>query len=164
MLAPVLSMNTRGGVAVPFFDLDVARFWSKVDLRLEDECWPWEGAILSTRGGGAGYGHFPIRGHNIVAHRIAYELLVGRIPEGLTLDHECRFRACVNVLHLEPVTSAVNTLRGFGPTAMNARKTECLAGHELTDLNLYLTPSGRRQCRTCRRYANRRYRDRLRVA
>lgn len=45
------------------------------------------------------------------AHRWAYEFLVGEIPEGLTLDHLCRNKACVMPDHLEPVTQAENHRR-----------------------------------------------------
>lgn len=90
-------------------------------------------------------------------HRLAYELLVGPIPAGLTLDHlchnqdegcsggsSCLHRRCINVDHLEPVTIGQNTRRGG-----NARKTHCKRGHEFTDENTYVTPGGQRQCRAC---------------
>lgn len=48
----------------------------------------------------------------ITAHRFAYELLVGPVPDGLQLDHLCRNRACCNPEHLEPVEGVENRLRG----------------------------------------------------
>jgi len=45
------------------------------------------------------------------AHRFAYELLVGPIPEGMDLDHVCGVRLCVWPEHLEPVTHAENLRR-----------------------------------------------------
>jgi hypothetical protein len=45
------------------------------------------------------------------AHRIAWELEHGPVPEGLTLDHRCRVRHCVNPSHLEPVSHQVNCQR-----------------------------------------------------
>ena len=75
----------------------------------------------------------------------------GPIPEGLTLDHLCRVRACVNPAHLEPVTLRENTLRSpSAPTAINARKTECLRGHAFTPENTWVHRS-RRCCRECKR-------------
>jgi len=88
-------------------------------------------------------------------HRFVYECLVGPIPAGHELDHVCRNRACLNPLHLEPVTHKVNTLRSNGVTALNARKTHCPHGHEYTERNTY-RHAGRRRCRTCmnqKRYA-----------
>lgn len=46
-----------------------------------------------------------------MAHRVAYELWVGPIPEGMELDHRCKVRACINPAHLEPVTHAENMRR-----------------------------------------------------
>src|SRR5262249_20449266 len=77
-------------------------------------CWRWIGAINAE-----GYDTL----HRDLAHRIVYELLVELIPAGLTLDHLCRNRSCVNPGHLEPVPLAINVLRGESPPARNARKT-----------------------------------------
>lgn len=74
-------------------------------------CWLWTGAKNWT-----GYGQRSVRVDGKVrtarAHRMAYELLVGPIPEGLTIDHLCRVRHCVNPDHLEPVTMKENARRG----------------------------------------------------
>ena len=60
-----------------------------------------------------GYGRVTYKGRLVQAHRVAYELFKGPIPEGLQLDHLCRVRNCVNPDHLEPVTPSENTLRGY---------------------------------------------------
>lgn len=83
------------------------RFWSKVDRDGgPDCCWPW----LAARANG--YGKFYVDGRMVRAHRFAYELLVGPIPEGLVLDHLCAVTFCVNPAHLEPVTQRENARRG----------------------------------------------------
>lgn len=110
-----------------------------------DSCWIWTGATRPN-----GYGHLMKERKDVLAHRTVYEMLVGPIPEGLTLDHLCRDRACVNPDHLEPVTNKVNILRGFGPAAINARKTHCPQGHEYAAGNV-TTWKGHRECRACAR-------------
>lgn len=97
------------------------RFWSKVDASAP--CWVWTAASA-----GKGYGKFTLSANGKtrypLAHRYSWELLVGPIPEGMTLDHLCKNRKCVNPDHLEVVTQAVNCLRGESPPARNARKKE----------------------------------------
>lgn len=130
------------------------RFWSKVaQTGNVFECWDWMG---SERVKGQGYGQFAtvINGKrkNNAAYRFAYETTIGPIPGGLTIDHLCRNRKCVNPWHLEPVTSTVNTLRSEGPSAKNAVATHCVNGHEFTPENTYGRESrsrGGRVCKTC---------------
>jgi hypothetical protein len=109
-------------------------------------CWIWIGA----RNGKDGYGSFRVTGQPTVAHRAGYQLIVGPIPEGLTLDHLCRNRRCVNPQHLEPVPFAVNVARGESPTAVNARKTHCPQGHPYDEINTMPRRRGGRNCRACR--------------
>lgn len=121
----------------------VDRFVEKIKLDEDTECWIW----TSNRTAG-GYGQFHFQGRPQAAHRLAYEWMVGPIPEGLHLDHLCRVRFCVNPAHLEPVTPAVNTQRGG-----NAIKTHCPKGHAYDERNTIWTTSkkGRdRHCRTCK--------------
>lgn len=127
----------------------VERFWAKVEIT--DTCWLWQGVFRGP------YGAIQVGGKGSrmeSAHRLAYEFLVGPIPDGLTIDHLCRNRSCVNPAHLEPVTSRENTLRGISPWALNARKTHCRHGHPLSGENLYLHPQrGTRLCKACARIA-----------
>lgn len=82
------------------------QFWAKVAV--SDGCWTWTAATDRD-----GYGKFTdhSNGRRMHAHRFAYELLVGEVPEGLELDHLCRNRACVRPDHLEPVTHLENVRR-----------------------------------------------------
>jgi len=130
------------------------RFWSKVDK--SGKCWEWVAGIQS-----GGYGIFWHNGETVVAHRFAYEITVGKIPEGLTLDHLCRVRHCVNPKHLEPVTSKENVLRGIGVSAQNARKTHCKRGHPLSGKNLLVEQGGGRQCRECKRERSREWKKKV---
>jgi hypothetical protein len=133
------------------------RFWSKVDRNGPLGCWIW-----TAQTNRFGYGQFTIsdpsrkRGIPASAHRVAWELTHGKIPDGLYIDHLCRTRSCVNPDHLEPVTNRVNILRGVSPAAISARKTHCKHGHEFTPENTYRPARGGRQCIACRRARERR--------
>lgn len=146
------------------------RFWSKVEFT--DECWLWTGA--PTRWG---YGQFSVGTYKkqkmVRPHRLAYELLVGPIPEGLSLDHvchnrdtecvggtQCIHRLCVNPDHLEPVTRGENVRRGqsgFVTGALSRAKTSCPQGHVYSEENTYLYKTFR-ACRTCRKVADLKHR------
>lgn len=119
-------------------------FWAKVNKT--EDCWVWTAGRDWD-----GYGQFHIKHQLILAHRYAYELLVGPIPEGLTIDHLCRNEGCVNPVHLEAVTIGVNVLRGNGPCAQNARKTRCMHGHPFDLFNTGYESDGHRWCRACKR-------------
>jgi len=122
------------------------RFWDKVDMTGgPNGCWLWLGSHTPT-----GYGCFSVNNKSTGAHRVAYQLMVGTIPPGLTVDHLCRVRNCVNPEHLELATQKDNTLRGNGPTARHARKTHCIHGHPFDEANTLIRPDGNRRCRVCR--------------
>lgn len=123
------------------------RFWEKVEKVRPDGCWLWTASTVQ----GSGYGQFRVGNKVRKAHVVAYELMVGPVPEGLTLDHLCSVRRCVNPSHLEPVTMKENLRRA--PTAVstiNAAKTHCVRGHEFTAANVY-PYRGRRYCRACQK-------------
>lgn len=114
------------------------RFWRKV-VRTES-CWLWTGAT-----GPDGYGRSSDDSGAIrLAHRIAYVLSIGPIPDDRPhLDHLCRIRRCVRPDHLEPVTQRVNNQRA-------STKDFCLRRHSLTDpANLYHRPNRPPECREC---------------
>lgn len=128
---------------------DEIRFWKKVELATKDgSCWPWR-ASLST----SGYGLFRYEGRQQSAHRVAYRLFTGPIPDGLQLDHLCRNRTCCNPAHLEPVTQQENMRRGSLSLHYERCRalTHCRRGHPLSGVNLYIDKRGRRDCCECRR-------------
>lgn len=118
-------------------------------------CWKWTGSL--TRGYGVIY---PPGEKRQYAHRWSYEYHRDEIPAGLEIDHLCRNTWCVNPWHMEPVTHQVNILRSTSPMAQHARQTHCIHGHEFTPENTYMAPRGR-NCRTCRRHAEARRRQRI---
>lgn len=146
-------MSERGPVQRPSVE---ERFWSKVARG--DGCWGWLGTLQTS-----GYGTFPIgRSGRVLAHRWAYEHLVGPIPAGLTIDHLCRNRACVNPSHMEVVTRGENTRRAL---LLRAPKAQCAHGHDFTAENTYVRPANsERACRACRRRIDRARRAKGRAA
>ena len=85
-------------------------------------CWQWAGKPNHWGYPTAGRGAGGTSSNNKRAHRLAYEELVGPIPDGMELDHLCRNKMCVSPDHLEPVTREENLARRgrIGPS-LNAR-------------------------------------------
>jgi predicted DNA-binding protein (UPF0251 family) len=71
------------------------RFWSKVKVGGPDECWDWQRSKNPD-----GYGMFLLRRRCVRAHRAAYELHYGVIPNGMVVCHRCDRPACCNPAHL----------------------------------------------------------------
>lgn len=157
--SPNVTLNPTMGWSVE------SRFWAKVnkcgavsEYRPDlGRCWLWTASLNAY-----GYGQFsPAHGKPVRSHRLSYELIVGPIPEELTLDHLCRVRHCVNPAHLEPVTMGVNILRGDTISARYALRTHCKKGHPFTR-----DRKGHRWCHICRLEYRRtveypRYRERI---
>lgn len=135
---------------IPFFE-NHERFFSKIKVDVQTECWEWQASKSRD-----GYGGFTIgkNGQNGLykAHRVAFNIFVGVIPEGKVIDHKCRNRKCCNPEHLEVVTPTQNTLENsLSFQAENAVKTHCPQGHEYIGENLKYYPNGGRYCRLCHR-------------
>lgn len=117
----------------------------------ETGCWIWMRTMDIT----TGYGRFYDMGKRRMAHRAAFEAVRGPIPDGLTIDHLCRERMCVNPDHLEPCTRGENTMRGRTISAANLAKTHCKRGHEFTTDNTRFygkhNNGRRRHCKECSR-------------
>lgn len=123
----------------------IDRLFSRTVPEPNGGCWLWDGAVDKE-----GYGrvsHPDWRRGTTTAHRLAYEVAVGRVPDGLVLDHLCRVRCCINPLHLEAVSVGENNRRGTS-WSVNSGKTQCPHGHEYTEQNTYIY-RGRRHCRAC---------------
>lgn len=130
-----------------------ARIWA--DLAFSEkivkngDCLEWHGYVNPN-----GYGYY----QNKYVHRLAYEEHVGTILPGLTIDHICKNRRCVNPDHLRMMPQKDNTLLGSSPPAMNSKKKFCSNGHLLDGDNVLLIhrlDGTRRRCRICDKEAKR---------
>ena len=86
-----------------------------------DECWPWTACINKRNG----YGQMAVktdagRWVNRAAHRIAYEIHYGPVPDGCQVDHMCHRRECVNPGHLRAVSASATARNRAGANANSA--------------------------------------------
>lgn len=176
---PVVSISGDGRARV-YRRSDAERFWCKVIPAGPADCWSWVGSRRK-----AGYGTFLVprdgrRVRGVVAHRWAYESLVGPIPPGFHLDHLCRNTVCVNPAHLEAVSRAENQRRRLDPPPfrliraavpmpaptrepagrirrpVTAFRTHCKRGHEYAITGWARTGPNTRTCAACRAAEKRR--------
>lgn len=121
------------------------------DLGYETPCLVWTGTIASN-----GYGVITIAGFQHKVHRLVYEAVNGPMTrrddngKRIVSDHLCRNRPCACPTHIEPVTDALNVMRGISFAPVNASKTRCPRGHEYTPENTIFDSHGR-SCRACKR-------------
>lgn len=125
------------------------RFFDKVSFDGDpiEDCWSWSGGK-----DGQGYGKFNdyARTGEQRAHRYIYKELVGPIPEGLELAHQCFRTSCCNPWHVKPMTHQGNLLQpNPGVSYTNYNKTHCKNGHELSGENIRMEGSSRR-CKACK--------------
>lgn len=146
----------------------------RVKLGANDvDCWEWIGYI-----GKSGYGSVDFKGVTKTAHRAVYEILVGEIPGKMQLNHDCHTRSktcaggttclhrrCVNPDHMSLVTPLDNLLLDNTVVGLNAKRTHCFRGHELTPQNTrisYATGSKVRFCKACDKIRNERHKSKRR--
>lgn len=122
----------------------------------ESGCWIWMGTTTQK-----GYGRLMINYKTIRAHRLAYEVFKGPIPENILVCHQCDIPTCINPNHLFLGTSNDNIQdiiikrRWF-----NSNKIHCKRGHNIMDENnIYRRPNNPiwRFCKQCRRERTREY-------
>lgn len=116
-------------------------------------CWLWTGYV-----GRNGYGEIGISQKTMRAHRVAYEELIGPIPQGLYLCHKCDVRSCVNPAHLFPATQLENIrdciakgrsakMAGIPRPRRAPLPTHCQRGHKFTKK---IATDGKRRCLVCK--------------
>lgn len=119
----------------------------------ESGCRRWQGWRTDE-----GYGRLNIDGKLLAVHRLAYEIWVGPIPDGMVIDHVrargCEHRDCINPAHLEAVEPGENSRRGN--RGLSRSKASCIKGHAMAGDNVYSRYLPERQitinrCRTCQR-------------
>jgi len=122
----------------------VNKIRNKIIITLNgDECWDWKGSYSKS-----GYATFNLgSGISNRVHKILYELTIGKVPEGLELNHKCCNRWCVNAGHLEIVTHQENQLKGG---SLLTQKGFCKNGHKRTIENTYFKPDKTSiECKEC---------------
>jgi hypothetical protein len=95
-----------------------------------------------------GYSRIRINNKNIQAHRWAWELVNGQIPDEFVIDHICRNRKCVLPEHLRMVTQQENIMAGLHNID---NRSHCNQGHPFVEENIMIRKSGKRECAECNR-------------
>jgi hypothetical protein len=121
-------------------------------------CWLWQKGKTER-----GYGRMHFRGKNWKAHRVAYTLFVGEIPEGMTVDHLCMAPACVNPAHFRLLSLSANMRLSNRRCLAFSTRTHCDKGHPFSGDNLYRSKEGARVCKACRNEYAQKYRQSERV-
>lgn len=112
-------------------DSDFKRYWSKIEVRRLDECWPWLGGVSRK-----GYGVFSVshcavnKTHN--AHRVGLALRLGNLPDDIHALHSCDNRLCQNPHHVFPGTNDENIADKMAKNRHRGPRGEAAAAHKLT--------------------------------
>ena len=137
-------------------------------MKLAEPCTLWSGAIEET-----GYGRRKVAGKMWMAHRYAYYVAHGDIPDGMVVDHLCFNRACVEVTHLRLLTREANAVRHHPECRCPKHDPEsrvlkvCAQGRDVSLPENRRRPSGRDRlgrCAECDRRKAREYGRRKRAA
>jgi hypothetical protein len=125
-----------------------AEFWARAEP--DGECLIWTRSKIAK-----GYGRVRMLGE-VAAHRVAYRLAHGDIPEGMLVCHTCDRPDCIQPAHLF-VGDQGDNMRDMSSKgrAANQQRSHCVAGHEFSAENTYVDPRGARYCLTCRRRRDR---------
>lgn len=142
----------------------IARFLNRIPVGSADECWLWDGVTVPD-----GYGYIKQhyineegkrKAYTVFAHRLAYYIHHGDIPDQMVVDHlchdpqvcldssECQHRKCVNPNHLTVKGHFENTLRSNNVNSMTGWCKNRL--HRWTDENVRIYKSGKRVCIPCK--------------
>lgn len=140
-------------VASPYGACLADFFWARVTKAEGDGCWLYP-AGKSKPGS---YITVYLLGYYIQAHRLAWRILNGPIPDGLCVLHTCDNTHCVRPDHLFLGTRKdnVNDMMRKGRAQWSRQRTHCFRGHELTAENIVILRSGARTCRICREHKQR---------
>lgn len=143
--------------------LNIESFFRRISVDQGTKCWNWTGSLNQKK-----YGQFNVIingvSRGVKAHRVSYSIFKKDIEPGMTIDHRCKNRKCVNPDHLEEVTRAHNTLNNSDSiTAKNKRKTHCMRGHELFGGNLRIDSRGNRACFKCAQVHRQKYKAQRKV-
>lgn len=122
-------------------EVEAKRFWAGAIIKDKDSCWNW---TMSCSG--IGYGSFALKRKTTYAHRIAWVLTNGQIPDGLLLCHTCDNIKCINPNHLFLGTQKDNLQDMSAKGRANGFKQQelCSRGH-----NDWKYTRTKRYCKTC---------------
>jgi len=136
----------------------IERVLSRVIKSSEDGCHISAYSTASHGYAQVGWGE---GGRDVVtlAHRVAWIAEHGPIPEGMTVDHTCKTKQCVNVKHLRLLDNFENGRRTDG---RDWPLGQCVNGHSNSELREYGTKTPRLRCKPCNDDAQARYRARKR--